>query len=67
MPIDVIMPHLGAVAEESTLLKWLIQEGDRVKKGQPIFEAESDKAMVEVEAPEAGRIAKLIASPGEVR
>lgn len=66
MPIDVIMPHLGAVAEESTLLKWLVQEGDQVKKGQPIFEAESDKATVEVEAPESGRIAKLIAAPGEV-
>jgi pyruvate dehydrogenase E2 component (dihydrolipoamide acetyltransferase) len=66
MPIDVIMPHLGAVAEESTLLNWLVQEGDRIKKGQPIFEAESDKAIVEVAAPESGQIAKLIASPGEV-
>ncbi|NIM92398.1 MAG: hypothetical protein GTO18_01610 [Anaerolineales bacterium] len=66
MPIDVIMPNLGAVAEESTLLKWLIHEGDQVEKGQPIFEAESDKATVEVEAPETGRMAKLIAQPGEV-
>jgi pyruvate dehydrogenase E2 component (dihydrolipoamide acetyltransferase) len=66
MPIDVIMPHLGAVSEESTLLNWLVEEGDQVKKGQPIFEAESDKATVEVEAPESGRITKLIAMPGEV-
>ncbi len=66
MPIDVIMPHLGAVSEESTLLNWLVEEGDQVKKGQPIFEAESDKATIEVEAPESGRIAKLIATPGEV-
>jgi pyruvate dehydrogenase E2 component (dihydrolipoamide acetyltransferase) len=66
MSIEVIMPHLGAVMEESTLLKWLIGEGDLVKKGQPIFEAESDKATVEVESPETGRIVKLIASPGEV-
>ncbi len=66
MPIEVIMPHLGAVAEESTLLKWLIREGDQVEKGQPIFEAESDKATVEVEAPESGKITRLIASPGEV-
>lgn len=66
MPIDVIMPHLGAVMEESTLLNWLVEEGAHVEKGQPIYEAESDKAIVEVEAPESGKIAKLMVAPGEV-
>jgi pyruvate dehydrogenase E2 component (dihydrolipoamide acetyltransferase) len=66
MPIDVIMPSLGAVEEESTLVAWLVEEGDTVEKGQPIFEAESDKAVVEIEAPESGIVGRLLAAPGDV-
>jgi pyruvate dehydrogenase E2 component (dihydrolipoamide acetyltransferase) len=66
MPTDIIMPNLGAVLEESTLLNWLVKQGDRVMKGQVIFEAESDKSVVEVEAPQGGIIGKILASPGDI-
>jgi len=66
MPTDIIMPSLGAVLEESTLLTWLVKQGDRVEKGQVIFEAESDKSVVEVEAPQDGIIGKILASAGDV-
>lgn len=66
MPIEVIMPSLGAVAEEATLVRWLIREGDTVAKGQVIFEAESDKATVEIEAPESGKVFQLLASEGDL-
>jgi pyruvate dehydrogenase E2 component (dihydrolipoamide acetyltransferase) len=66
MPFKVIMPNLGAASESSTLLKWLVQEGDPVKIGDPLFEAESDKAVIEVESAAQGKIAKLMATAGEV-
>ncbi len=66
MPIEIIMPSLGAVAEESTLVRWLVSVGDTVSKGQPIFEAESDKATVEIEAPETGIVHQLMAAEGDV-
>jgi len=47
-------------------LNWLVHEGDKVRKGQAIFEAESDKSTLEVEAPEDGIIGKLLAKPGNV-
>jgi pyruvate dehydrogenase E2 component (dihydrolipoamide acetyltransferase) len=65
MPFEVIMPNLGAVSETSTLLRWLVQPGDEVRRGQPLFEAESDKATVEIEAGESGRFIPL-ASAGDL-
>jgi pyruvate dehydrogenase E2 component (dihydrolipoamide acetyltransferase) len=65
MATEVIMPKLGAVAEESILSKWLVQEGDTVTRGQPLFQAESDKATVDIEAMAAGTVAKLLAAPGD--
>lgn len=62
---DVIMPALGMAQETGTLLKWLKNEGDTVTKGEPIIEVETDKAVVEVEAPLAGILSRLSASAGE--
>ena len=66
MPVDIIMPHLGAVEEESTLLSWLVEEGESVEKGQSLFEAESDKAIVQVVAIENGSIYKILVTAGEI-
>ena len=62
--IPVVMPQAGNSMEEGTIIKWLVKEGDRVEKGQALFEIETDKANMEVEAPEAGRIAKIVAGEG---
>ena len=66
MTVEVIMPHLGAVEESSTLLKWRVTAGEVVKPGQVLFEAESDKAMVEIEAAVGGQITQLLCKEGEV-
>jgi pyruvate dehydrogenase E2 component (dihydrolipoamide acetyltransferase) len=66
MPTEVIMPSLGAASDELKLVRWLVKKGDTVEKGQPIFEAESDKSVVEVEAPDSGTLGKFLASPEDI-
>ena len=50
MPIDVVMPRLGLTMTAGTLVRWLAEDGEAVKQGQPIFEIETDKAVVEAKA-----------------
>jgi 2-oxoglutarate dehydrogenase E2 component (dihydrolipoamide succinyltransferase) len=64
--IDVIMPQLGESVAEGTVTKWLVREGDVVKKDQPILEVATDKADSEIPAPANGRIVKILAKEGEV-
>jgi 2-oxoisovalerate dehydrogenase E1 component len=61
---EVQLPKLSTTMEEGTILRWLKREGDRVVKGEPLFEMETDKAAVEVEAPFSGRLARIIAQEG---
>ncbi|HNX26081.1 MAG TPA: 2-oxo acid dehydrogenase subunit E2 [Phycisphaerae bacterium] len=60
----IIMPKRSNDMEEGTIVKWLVKEGDKVTKGQPIFEIETDKTSVEIEAEVDGRIAKIIIGEG---
>jgi len=64
--IPVLMPQAGQTMEEGTILSWKVKEGDRIAVGQVIMEIETDKAAMEVEAVDAGRIAKIIAPEGTV-
>lgn len=66
MAINVTMPQMGADMVEGTLVKWLKQPGDVVKRGDVIAEIETDKATVELEAFESGTLLKLVAKEGEV-
>lgn len=65
MATDVIMPALGMAQETGTLVRWLKPEGAQVKKGEPLAEIMTDKAMVELEAPAAGVLAGIAAAEGE--
>jgi pyruvate dehydrogenase E2 component (dihydrolipoamide acetyltransferase) len=65
MPFEITMPQLGLTMESGTLLDWLVEEGDRVNPGQGIFEVETDKASVVVEAHEEGIIKKLLVLAGQ--
>src|SRR3954471_1391876 len=65
MATDVTMPRLSDSMEEGTILKWLVSEGDEVKKGQEIVEIETDKANMTYEADTAGAIVELVASEGD--
>jgi pyruvate dehydrogenase E2 component (dihydrolipoamide acetyltransferase) len=51
--------------EEGTLVEWLVKPGDHVETGQVVFEVETDKAAVEVEATDSGRLARVVVEEGE--
>ena len=59
------MPRLSDSMEEGTILKWLVSEGDDVKRGQPIAEIETDKANMTYEADTDGTVSELVASEGD--
>ena len=64
MPINVLMPALSPTMEEGTLAKWLVSEGDEVNAGDVIAEIETDKATMEVEAVDEGKIGKIVVEAG---
>jgi len=64
MPIEITMPALSPTMTEGTLAKWLKQEGDTVKAGDVIAEIETDKATMEVEAVDEGKIGKIVVPAG---
>lgn len=64
MATELTMPALSPTMEKGTLAKWLIAEGDMVRAGDLIAEIETDKATMEFEAAESGRIAKLLITEG---
>ena len=65
MATDVIMPALGMAQDTGILVSWLRREGEEVAKGDPLMEVETDKAVVEVEAPAAGILAAVSAAEGD--
>ena len=60
MKTDLLMPSLSPTMEEGKLAKWLVKEGDKILAGDVIAEIETDKAIMELEAPEDGVITKII-------
>ena len=64
MAIELKMPALSPTMEEGTLAKWLVKEGDEVKSGDILAEIETDKATMEFEAVDEGKIAKILVPEG---
>src|SRR5215475_7386336 len=64
MPINILMPALSPTMEKGNLAKWLKKEGDEVKPGDVIAEIETDKATMEVEAVDEGKLARIIVPAG---
>ena len=64
MPINILMPALSPTMTEGNLARWLKKEGDTVKAGDVIAEIETDKATMEVEAVEEGKIGKILVPDG---
>ena len=62
----ILMPQAGQSMEEGTILSWKVKEGDTIEVGQVIMEIETDKATMEVEATDAGTIAKIISAEGDI-
>ena len=66
MAVSVVMPALEMAQETGKLIAWRKREGDRVAKGEPLLEIETDKAVVEIEAPGDGVLAGISARDGAV-
>ena len=64
MPTEILMPALSPTMEEGTLAKWHVREGDEVRTGDVIAEIETDKATMEVEAIDDGRVGKILVAEG---
>jgi pyruvate dehydrogenase E2 component (dihydrolipoyllysine-residue acetyltransferase) len=61
----VILPKLGLTMDEGRLIAWHKREGDRVEKGEVLFEVETDKANMEIESAATGYVRHLLVRPGE--
>lgn len=64
MPIEILMPALSPTMTEGTLAKWLKKEGDMISSGDVIAEIETDKATMEVEAVDEGKLGKIVIAAG---
>ncbi len=64
MPIEILMPALSPTMTEGSLARWLKKEGDEVHAGDVIAEIETDKATMEYEAVDEGRLGKIIVPEG---
>jgi pyruvate dehydrogenase E2 component (dihydrolipoyllysine-residue acetyltransferase) len=65
MPIEITMPRLSDTMEEGTLIKWRIKAGDEVASGDHLADVETDKATMELQAFDDGRVAALAVQEGD--
>ena len=65
MASDVTMPRLSDSMEEGTVLKWLVDEGAEVKRGEPLVEIETDKANMTYDADTDGVLVEIVAQEGD--
>jgi pyruvate dehydrogenase E2 component (dihydrolipoamide acetyltransferase) len=66
MATEIKLPRLGQGMESGTIVKWLKSEGDKVEKGEPLYELDTDKVTQEVEADASGVLLRIAVSSGEV-
>ena len=66
MATEIKLPRLGQGMESGTVLRWLKQEGERVEKGEPLYELDTEKVTQEVEADASGVLLKIAVQEGEV-
>ncbi len=64
MPIEITMPRLSDTMEAGTVIKWNVKEGDSVKSGSVVADIETDKATMEMQCFDDGRMAAILVQPG---
>ena len=65
MATEVIMPVLGMTMESGIIVEWMKNEGDAVSEGEVLFNVETDKSVMEVEAKASGTLLKILHGPGD--
>ena len=63
--VPLILPNQDLTVTEATIIRWLKATGDTLAEGEPVVEAETDKAVFEVESPAAGVLAEILVSQGQ--
>lgn len=63
--MDVVMPQLGETVREGTISVWHKKVGDRVRPDEPLFEVETDKVTMDIQAPAAGILTEIVVPVGE--
>ena len=66
MAEKVIMPKQGLQMTEGTILSWLVKEGDACEEGKPLFEMETDKLTITMDAPASGTLLKIVHGEGDI-
>ncbi len=66
MAFEFRFPDIGEGLTEGEIVRWLVQEGDEVREGQPLVEVETDKALAEIPCPKTGVILKILAKEKEI-
>ena len=61
---EIFLPRIDPGMKEGTILKWIKNEGDQIKKGEPLAEIEGEKVIFNVESPEKGILAKILVKAG---
>jgi pyruvate dehydrogenase E2 component (dihydrolipoamide acetyltransferase) len=64
MRVEVAMPNLGYSMEEGRVSRWLKEPGDRVERGEPVAEIETDKTTIEMEALVSGTLVEVVCPAG---
>jgi pyruvate dehydrogenase E2 component (dihydrolipoamide acetyltransferase) len=66
MATEIKLPRLGQGMESGTIVRWLKSEGDKVEKGEPLYELDTEKVTQEVESDASGVLLKIAVQDGEV-
>src|SRR5687768_6985723 len=66
MATEIKLPRLGQGMESGTIVRWLKSEGDKVEKGEPLYELDTEKVTQEVEADASGVLLRIAVQEGEV-
>ncbi|MDB6035911.1 MAG: 2-oxoglutarate dehydrogenase, subunit, dihydrolipoamide succinyltransferase, partial [Verrucomicrobiales bacterium] len=66
MAVELVVPKVGESITEVQIVQWLVAEGDRVERDSNLAVIETDKATVELPAPVAGTLTKILVGPGKV-
>ncbi|MDQ1504014.1 MAG: hypothetical protein QOD57_1741, partial [Actinomycetota bacterium] len=64
--VEFLLPDVGEGLEEGEVVSWLVAPGDTVVRDQPMVEVQTDKALVELPSPVAGRVLSLAFAPGDI-
>jgi len=65
MPIELTMPRLSDTMEAGTVIKWNVKEGDPVRSGSVVADIETDKATMEMQCFDDGKLAAILVEPGK--